>query len=159
MIDVCKFGQVIRNLVSNALKFTPRGGAVTVTAEPIYVVEGTCFNDESLKELDDQSDLINLETLIKGSLEATPPILSKPSSRNFQKRKSSRVYKEIQSSSLESTKDHVKKMMRISVCDTGSGLSEEDQQGLFTEFKQIDANKQQGGGGSGLGLWGKSLIR
>jgi len=31
-VDKKKFGQVINNLVSNAIKFTPSGGSVTVTA-------------------------------------------------------------------------------------------------------------------------------
>ena len=32
-IDTSKFAQVIRNLISNGLKFTPAGGSVTVTVE------------------------------------------------------------------------------------------------------------------------------
>lgn len=35
-VDVNKASQVFRNLVSNALKFTDRGGEVTVTSEIIY---------------------------------------------------------------------------------------------------------------------------
>ena len=34
MADEAKLGQVIRNLVSNGLKFTPAGGSVTVSIEP-----------------------------------------------------------------------------------------------------------------------------
>ena len=43
--------------------------------------------------------------------------------------------------------------LRISVIDSGYGLSKENQVKLFKEVVQFNANAQQGGGGSGLGLW------
>eukprot|EP01036_Dinobryon_divergens_P026683 gene26683-35359_t len=41
----------------------------------------------------------------------------------------------------------------IEVVDTGVGIAEEHFSKVFGEFAQFDAQKLQGGGGSGLGLW------
>jgi signal transduction histidine kinase len=86
-VDHSKMSQVLRNLVSNALKFTPAlpGNSVEVSA-----------------------DLVSRD----GSL-----------------------------------------FLRINCVDTGSGIASENQHRIFNEIVQFDANAQQGGGGSGLGLW------
>ena len=41
----------------------------------------------------------------------------------------------------------------VEVKDSGTGLSAENQLQLFDNVVQFHANAQQGGGGSGLGLW------
>ena len=41
----------------------------------------------------------------------------------------------------------------VEVTDSGVGLTAENQSKLFTNIIQFNANVQQGGGGSGLGLW------
>lgn len=46
-----------------------------------------------------------------------------------------------------------KKLLLVEVRDSGSGLSPEQQKRLFHEIVQFNAKAQQGGGGSGLGLW------
>jgi len=43
--------------------------------------------------------------------------------------------------------------VEISVKDSGAGLSADNLKQLFREGMQFNANKLQGGGGSGLGLW------
>ncbi|RYH28639.1 ATP-binding protein [archaeon] len=48
-----------------------------------------------------------------------------------------------------------KGVVRISVTDSGVGISKEDQKRLFREIVQFDAAKLQKGQGSGLGLWSK----
>ena len=47
----------------------------------------------------------------------------------------------------------VKDVLRIEVRDSGYGIAPENQHKVFNEIVQFHANTQQGGGGSGLGLW------
>lgn len=94
--DEFKLSQVLRNLISNALKFTPSKGKVHMHVEmlPNYPTSG---------------------------------ILSE-----------------------ESTLGH---LVRISVKDTGPGISAENLTKLFGQYVQFNPSKLQKGGGSGLGLW------
>lgn len=48
--DKQKISQVIRNFVSNALKFTPEGGSVTVTATIVPPAEGVVLEKRTSKE-------------------------------------------------------------------------------------------------------------
>jgi signal transduction histidine kinase len=97
-MDALKVEQVVRNYVSNAVKFTPMNGVITVNGK-----------------------LIDLDTTVDLQHE-----------RNVSNAK-----------------------WYLEVVDNGAGISEENQTKLFQQYLQIDANKLQGGKGSGLGLWSK----
>jgi signal transduction histidine kinase len=87
-VDKFKLNQVIRNLISNSLKFTPANGEVKLIVE---------FKSSS--------------------------------------------------------------SVRLSVIDTGHGISKENQSKLFGQYVQFNAGALQQGKGSGLGLWiAKSMI-
>lgn len=92
--DPAKLSQVVRNFVSNAIKFTSKGGLVSVNIEVLDEVKA---NGRS---------------------------------------KASRS-----------------KTLRVSVKDSGVGISKENLSKLFTQVVQFQPGKLQGGGGSGLGLW------
>jgi signal transduction histidine kinase len=81
--DKFKINQVLRNLLSNALKFTPRDGEVNMV--------------------------------------------------------------------VETRSEH--KSVRLSVVDSGCGISKENQSKLFGQYVQFNASALQQGKGSGLGLW------
>lgn len=83
--DPGRFQQIIFNFLSNAVKFTPRGGRITLAAERGRSAEAG-------------------------------------------------------------------EQVRISVSDTGPGISPEDQQIIFEKFRQVDASHTRRHAGTGLGL-------
>ena len=85
-IDYTKLTQVMRNLISNAIKFTPEGKTIYVDAYEVL-------------EHSEQGGVL------------------------------------------------------IQVRDSGVGIAKENLHKVFNEIVQFDANKNQGGGGSGIGLW------
>jgi len=106
--DVIRIKQVFRNLVSNAVKFTPDGGTILVT---------TSWNEES---------------------KAMPPLL-KASELGVEGSEDARLLQ--------------RGFLSVSVVDSGAGMDKEQLSQLFVAGTQFNANKLQGGGGSGLGLY------
>jgi signal transduction histidine kinase len=96
--DRARMALVLRNFLSNAVKFTPKGGAIGVIISVVNNNEIVC---------DD-----NLENPISGL---------------------GRV--------------------KITVKDSGAGLTSENVDKLFQEGVQFNADTLQGGGGSGFGLF------
>lgn len=101
-IDPSKMAQVLRNLLSNALKFTKLGEIIKINVKTFYKCESTNKNNK-----------------------VTP-------------------------FDIESPEDH--NCVRVDVVDNGIGISETNISKIFNESIQINAHRNQGGGGSGFGL-------
>jgi CheY-like chemotaxis protein len=142
--DKFKMDQVIRNLMSNALKFTPRGGHVTVKA--------TFVQDSAIESARYRCDL-------RGTAEdILPPAPTSRRTRNFRTILSTRKLNSIANLNdtdvpNENVQAGLSGKLVVIVTDTGAGISRENQKRLFTEVVQFNPEKLQAGGGSGLGLW------
>ena len=101
--DKARLSQVVRNVISNAIKFTPEKGSITVKSTWIVATVG-------------ESTVVNLQDGEKESLYQTGWI-------------------------------------EIEVTDTGNGMTGEQLEKVFQSGVQFNANKNQKGGGSGLGLF------
>ena len=109
-IDVAKVVIVLRNILSNSLKFTPKGGIVSLSVTPVNL-EKKC--DAALHESSQHADKVILP------------------------------------SSLPQDTTHY----RVVISDTGRGMTQDEQQLLFTKIVQFSPNEIQQGGGSGIGLY------
>ena len=94
LLDVSKFGQVLRNIVSNAIKFTPKGGSVHVfafkIAEPIQPAtleprsvfdDSVCVSNKSLRRVPSSGTTVAPETSSSLKSDACPVVVF--SSKSF----------------------------------------------------------------------------
>ena len=150
LIDRFKMDQVLRNLISNALKFTPRGGTVVVTA--MFVDDSSGMHIPLIDQLtsnicDHESSLVNQSVISNGMRSLISPRgLFSNILRN-----QTRVH-----STMDANIDPPlwrRGRLIIDVKDSGTGMLEKDYSRLFKEIVQFNPEVLQAGGGSGLGLW------
>jgi signal transduction histidine kinase len=122
-VDRHKMGQVMRNLISNAMKFTSSGGVVDIVLSRV-----------TREDVDIPS--IQRQTTMLGNFR-----------RNTVRPLTMRAVRRIANT------DDSANCVRIQITDTGEGISLENQKKLFGQYVQFHAGKLQKGKGSGLGLW------
>ena len=153
-IDRFKIDQVIRNLISNALKFTPRGGSVTVSANFVPSPPDMLDQFQGSYFRSDKNRRRSSSNFFRSSIGADSALRRKSSTQVF-------IESDIEAASEQKVSEAsssvpaavMKGNLVIVVNDTGAGMLEENYTRLFKEIIQFNPEVLQAGGGSGLGLW------
>ena len=137
-VDKNKVVQVIRNVVSNAIKFTPARGRIQINIKFVP-------HDQDVKKARQGVTFHRNKSRVIPT-ECNRPDLDVEMSLSVQSQISGRL--SIASSSLKQVSGEVV----IEIKDNGAGISEENQRRLFKEVVQFNPELLQNGGGSGLGM-------
>lgn len=133
--DVSRISMMLRNLISNGLKFTPAKGSLTIQANVVSTLEAS------------QQRRKGSMNLRRSANESPATAAANLKQKNFELANGDKI-------SLPP-----KEYIDIRVIDTGVGMSYEQLQTVFHDGVQFGANKLQGGGGSGLGMFiAKSIV-
>ncbi|KAF7308951.1 Histidine kinase [Mycena kentingensis (nom. inval.)] len=163
--DHVRLNQIINNLASNATKFTPAGGRITITTQLVHPtppeVEALENYDSFLQFLHPSTPLTEPDSVpeLNGHANAngngnTTPAPNKdgyPLSKMY-------LSQHNLANGINPTAELKRIVVRIEVTDTGYGITRRDMDecNLFSAFNQTDQGKLQGGKGTGLGL---ALVR
>jgi len=153
-IDIIKMEQVIRNLIVNAIKFTPAQGSITVLLK-----HEKATTDFSLNYNSSHQDTFFISqgwnNLLKSvKLKPANHSLSRLFNFSGERRK---VYADFQPPNSRLSESNTPPCkdgnIHIEITDSGAGFTKQQYDRVFGEFVQFNPNSLQGGGGSGLGLW------
>ena len=150
-LDQAKMGQVIRNLVSNAVKFTPARGTVCVSISQIkvHVPDAKAKRNRRGTSSLPFFPQIAIREPLRTLGHKIAPLISRKHSLRGQKYSGQSIS---QDGSSPQSEPHIN-YLRIEVKDSGAGISEDNQKKLFGQYVQFNAGNLQQGNGSGLGLW------
>jgi signal transduction histidine kinase len=145
--DRFKMNQVIRNLMSNALKFTPREGLVMIKATFVHDLQEESMRSGVNDDLDTSASPDHQNCARHGGWSFGTFFRTK--NQRFSPNHSAKTF----ATNSNSNADAIRGKLVVVVIDTGAGISMDNQSKLFKEVVQFSPEKLQAGGGSGLGLW------
>ncbi|KAF7196067.1 Two-component system protein B [Pseudocercospora fuligena] len=142
--DIHRLLQVVINLTSNALKFTPTMGCVTVTIRALTELPPRRTSRASrLDRTGSKQDRRHTQLMENGSAAGTANFINPRERSHVQDRLAERA---------RSPPPGEEMFIEFEVSDTGPGIPEEMQQQIFEPFVQGDAGLSRKHSGTGLGL-------
>ena len=147
-IDKFKMSQVLRNFMSNALKFTPEGGTITVRAcfVPVETIETNVISMKSEKNERKRGSMMN--DIMMLPVLRLKPMLSQKSVTSNDFLIGVDVENDLSNHNVGNVVGDIhtvqKGMLHISVTDSGAGISPENQKRLFREIIQFNPEVLQG---------------